>query len=81
MDTKSNILKSLDKYSSSEKSYILQELLKSSHNSYMPIDIDGKVYYIPNEVNKLIDDLVVQIKEISSIKFYPNNNIGDIDIN
>jgi len=47
----------------------------------MPIDIDGKVYYIPNEVNKLIDDLVVQIKEISSIKFYPNNNIGDIDIN
>jgi|APSaa5957512576_1039674.scaffolds.fasta_scaffold209889_1 uncharacterized protein (UPF0216 family) len=78
MVAKSNILKSLSNFTSIERSYILEELLKSSNTN--PIDIDGKVYYVHKDVSKLIDDLVLQIKEISSLRF-PLNNYGDIESN
>ena len=77
MVSESNILSDLDKYSVREKSLILERL---SGILTEPIEIDGKVYYIPEEVNQLIDDLVLQIKEISSVRF-PLSSYGDIEAN
>ena len=43
-----------------EQEFILHGL---SHE-YNPIEIDGEVYMIPQEVNDLIDNLVVQVQEL-----------------
>tara|TARA_R100001244_G_scaffold128512_1_gene99447 strand:- start:18 stop:218 length:201 start_codon:yes stop_codon:yes gene_type:complete len=39
-------------------------ILHSLANEYNPIEIDGEVYMIPQEVNELIDNLIIQVQEL-----------------
>ena len=39
-------------------------LLSSLSDKYSPIEINGKVYIIPDEVNKLIDGLASQLEDL-----------------
>ena len=43
---------------------IQQSILESISHSYHPIEIDGEVYMIPEEVNELIDNLLLQIQDV-----------------
>ena len=42
------------------------QILEALCKKYHPIEIDDKVYLIPEEVNELIDSLVDQLNEIHS---------------
>lgn len=44
----------------------LEQISKQSGDT-IPIEIDGMIYNIPLPVQYLIDDLALQIKELSSI--------------
>ena len=43
---------------------IQQSILESISHSYHPIEIDGRVFMIPEEVNELIDNLLLQIQDV-----------------
>lgn len=62
-------LKILSKLSKSDQACILKLISKSTQN-LTPIEIDNIVYEIPSPVYKLIDNLAIQIKELSSINSF-----------
>jgi hypothetical protein len=43
---------------------VQKSILESISHSYHPIEIDGEVFMIPEEVNELIDNLLLQIQEV-----------------
>jgi len=53
-------LKELSKLPVEHQSQILQALCKN----YQAIEIDEKVFLIPEEVNELIDNLVMQLNDL-----------------
>ena len=65
-------LKELGLLSTDEQESILEGMM----TSYDPIEVDGKVFMIPQEVNKLIDDLFL---EVSSLRIEREKYIGEGD--
>ena len=63
MEKELNILRKL---SQDDQQSILNLISNSMHN-LTPIEIDNTVYEIPTPVYKLIDNLAVQIKELSKL--------------
>ena len=53
-------IKELSKLPFEHQNKILEALCKN----YQPIEIDDKVYLIPEEVNELIDNLVMQLNDL-----------------
>ena len=53
-------IKELSKLPFEHQTQILESLCKNYH----PIEIDDKVYLIPEEVNELIDNLVMQLNDL-----------------
>ena len=53
-------IKELSKLPIEHQSQILEALCKN----YQPIEIDDRVYLIPEEVNELIDNLVAQLNDL-----------------
>ena len=43
-----------------------ESVLKNLSDSMIPLEIDGNVYMIHREVSKLIDNLVMQIKDLKN---------------
>ena len=43
---------------------IQESILESISHSYHPIEIDGEVFMIPEEVSELIDNLLLQIQDV-----------------
>ena len=63
------MLKDIDiisKLTAEEKSSIL-EIISRSASDLSPIEIDDIVYQIPDAVHDLIDNLAMQIKELSTL--------------
>jgi len=65
-------LKELGLLSTDEQESILEGL----QSSYDPIEVDGKVFMIPKEVNNLIDDLFL---EVTSLRIEREKYIGEGD--
>ena len=65
-------LKELDLLKLEEQESILEGL----QSSYDPIQVDGKVFMIPREVNNLIDDLFL---EVTSLRIEREKHIGEGD--
>lgn len=65
-------LKELGLLSTDEQESILEGMM----TSYDPIEVDGKVFMIPQEVNKLIDDLFL---EVTSLRIEREKYIGEGD--
>ena len=57
-------LKELSHLPVEHQSMILEALCKKYHS----IEIDDKVFLIPEEVNNLIDDLVMQLSDLYALK-------------
>ena len=57
-------LKELSKLPVEHQTQILEALCKS----YQPIEIDDKVFLIPEEVNELIDNLVMQLNDLHILR-------------
>ena len=55
-----DVIKELYSLPKEEQEFILENL---SHQ-YIPIEIDGDIYMIPDEVNSLIDSLISQVNEL-----------------
>ena len=53
-------IKELSKLPFEHQNKILESLCKN----YQPIEIDDKVFLIPEEVNELIDNLVMQLNDL-----------------
>ena len=72
-----DILYILSKLNTSERNAILNLLNKTDKDKrdLRNIQIDDKIYNIPFPVYDLIDNLTLQIKELSS--FYTNSSIED----
>ena len=66
----------LSKLSQDDQQSILNLISNSMHN-LTPIEIDDTVYEIPTPVYKLIDNLAVQIKELS--KLYTCSSSSDLE--
>lgn len=47
---------------------IQESILESISASYHPIEIDGKTYMIPEQVNDLIDNLMLQLQDKKLVK-------------
>jgi hypothetical protein len=63
------MLKDIDiisKLTAEEQSSIL-EIISRSASDLSPIEIDDVVYQIPDAVHDLIDNLAMQIKELSTL--------------
>ena len=63
------MLKDIDiisKLTAEEQSSIL-EIISRSASDLSPIEIDDIVYQIPDAVHNLIDNLAMQIKELSTL--------------
>jgi hypothetical protein len=56
----------LNKLTVEEQEFILDMISRSSSN-LSPIEIDDVVYQIPDTVHDLIDNLSMQIKELSTL--------------
>jgi hypothetical protein len=63
-------IKELAKLPVEDQSMILEALCKN----YNPIEIDDKVYLIPEEVGELIDNLVMQLNDLRTAQ--NKTNIG-----
>ena len=57
-------LKELSKLPIEHQSQILDALCRK----YQPIEIDDTVYLIPEEVNDLIDNLVMQLSDLYALR-------------
>jgi hypothetical protein len=57
-------LKELSKLPVEHQSLILESLCKK----YQAIEIDDKVFLIPEEVNELIDNLVMQLSDLYALR-------------
>ena len=53
-----------------------ESILEGLQSSYDPIQVDGKVFMIPREVNNLIDDLFL---EVTSLRIEREKYIGEGD--
>jgi|TARA_R100000081_G_C4681129_1_gene97544 hypothetical protein len=53
-----------------------ESILEGLQSSYDPIQVDGKVFMIPREVNNLIDDLFL---EVTSLRIEREKHIGEGD--
>jgi len=62
----SNAIEILEKLTKDEQDKLLS-MVSDSSSDLIPIEIDGVIYQIPVSVSKLIDNLAMQIKEISHI--------------
>jgi hypothetical protein len=51
-----------------------ESILEGLQSSYDPIQVDGKVFMIPREVNNLIDDLFL---EVTSLRIEREKHIGE----
>ena len=60
----SNAIEILEKLTKDEQDKLLS-MVSNSSSDLTPIEIDGVIYQIPSQVSKLIDNLAMQIKEIS----------------
>ena len=65
-------LKELGLLSTDEQESILEGMM----TNYDPIQVDGKVFMIPREVNNLIDDLFL---EVTSLRIEREKHIGEGD--
>jgi hypothetical protein len=65
-------LKELGLLSTDEQESILEGMM----TNYEPIEVDNKVFMIPREVNKLIDDLFL---EVTSLRIEREKYIGEGD--
>ena len=65
-------LKELGLLSTDEQESILEGMM----TNYEPIEVDSKVFMIPQEVNKLIDDLFL---EVTSLRIEREKYIGEGD--
>ena len=54
----------LEKLTKDEQDKLLS-MVSNSSSDLTPIEIDGVIYQIPSQVSKLIDNLAMQIREIS----------------
>tara|TARA_R110002020_G_scaffold237398_1_gene449717 strand:- start:1137 stop:1349 length:213 start_codon:yes stop_codon:yes gene_type:complete len=45
-----------------------ESILEGMMTSYDPIEVDGKVFMIPREVNNLIDDLFLEVTNLRDIR-------------
>ena len=45
-----------------------ESILEGMMTSYGPIEVDGKVFMIPREVNNLIDDLFLEVTNLRNIR-------------
>jgi len=45
-----------------------ESILEGMMTSYDPIEVDGKVFMIPREVNNLIDDLFLEVTNLRNIR-------------
>ena len=59
------VIESLRNLSEEDIESALEQISGASENT-IPIEIDGMIYHIPLPVQYLIDDLALQIKELSS---------------
>ena len=60
----SNAIEILEKLTKDEQDKLLS-MVSNSSSDLTPIEIDGVIYQIPSQVSKLIDNLAMQIREIS----------------
>jgi hypothetical protein len=54
------VIKELYRLPKEEQEFIL----KNMSDSYNPIEINGEVFLIPNEVNNLIDNLFIELQDL-----------------
>jgi|TARA_Y100000310_G_scaffold331595_1_gene405429 hypothetical protein len=59
------VIDALNNLSEEDIESALEQISKQSGDT-IPIEIDGMIYHIPLPVQYLIDDLALQIKELSS---------------
>ena len=45
-----------------------ESILEGMMTNYDPIEVDGKVFMIPREVNNLIDDLFLEVTNLRDIR-------------
>jgi|TARA_R100001530_G_scaffold94990_1_gene65994 hypothetical protein len=63
-----DVIKELQMFSQDEQEFVLEHLA----HKYHPIEIDGEMFMIPDEVHNLINSLVVQISEREIINLKKN---------
>jgi hypothetical protein len=51
-----------------------ESILEGMMTSYDPIEVDGKVFMIPREVNNLIDDLFLEVSNLREDNIGEGNN-------
>tara|TARA_R110002020_G_scaffold2679_1_gene12609 strand:- start:1839 stop:2054 length:216 start_codon:yes stop_codon:yes gene_type:complete len=61
-----DVIDTLIDFSKEDIEKALEQISKNSDKDMIPIEIDGVVYDIPLPVQYLIDNLALQIKEMSS---------------
>ena len=52
-----------------------ESILEGMMDDYHPIEINGKKFMIPSQVNELIDDLFIEVNKLREI--VEENNIGE----
>ena len=52
-----------------------ESILEGMQESYHPIEVNGKKFMIPSEVNELIDDLFIEVNKLR--KIIEETNIGE----